>query len=175
MFEGAIHVLADAFQVLVLGVFGVSGWIEWGLAIAGTAEDVEQSAPEGAGISPVALYGSLRHFFFFLFNGFYVFVVAIASELDRFLRNKPHFVQHHFQSQGILRKGGILRCGHFSSLEKGSFLVHQDSLRLKERFSRLFRRLISSWKEASVVFTSSINAWALKTDPPSAATVFCSA
>ena len=127
------------------------------LAIVGAAEDVEQSAPEGSGISPVALWGSFRHFFFSPLQRFFCsFVVAVASELDRFLRNSPHFVQHRFQSQGI-------------------FLFRQDSFRLKERFSRLFRRFRSSWKESSVACTSSINAWGFKTEPPSEATVVCSA
>ncbi len=118
LFEGAIHVLADAFQVLVLGVFGVSGRIEWSLAIAGTAEDVEQSAPEGSGISPVVLWGSFRHLFFSPLQRVPCsFVVAIASELDRFLRNNPHFIQHRFQSKGIFaeEKRKFLRCRHFSS------------------------------------------------------------
>lgn len=104
LFEGAIHhVLADAFQVLVLGVSGVLGRIEWGLAIDGAAEDVEQSAPKGDGVSPIVLCGSFRHFFFSLLQRFLCFVVVVAgaSELDRFLRNKMYSVQHRFQSQGI--------------------------------------------------------------------------
>lgn len=86
------------FRSWCLASLGVSGRIKRALAIVGAAEDVEQSAPEGTGISPVALCGSFRHLFFSpLQRVLCSFVVAV----DRFLRNNPHFVQHRFQSQSI--------------------------------------------------------------------------
>ena len=78
---------------------------------------LKQSAPEGAGISPVALGGSFKHFFFSPLQRFPCsFVVAIASELDRLLRSDLHFVQHRFQSKGIFveeKRGNFCAAGIF--------------------------------------------------------------